>query len=179
MTRDERPKASAFVGVSLDGFLARLDGTLDFLDPWGSHDHGYTSFFATIDTLVFGRKTWDFVQSAITQGTPWPYEGKRVVVLTHRPIQPEHGELVWAGELAPLLRDLHAKGSKHLYADGGAVIRQFLAEGVLDSLTMSIVPCLIGTGLPLFGGVKVESGLKLEGVKSYPNGLAQLHYVRQ
>jgi dihydrofolate reductase len=174
-----RPQTAAFVGVSLDGFLARLDGTLDWLSPWEGHDHGYSSFFSTIDTLIFGRKTWECVASMVAQGTPWPYDGKRCAVLTHRPAKTEHGELVWNQDLALLLADLHAQGSKRVYVDGGTVIRQFLAQGLLDSLTLSIVPCLIGTGLPLFGGVAVEKGLVLESVQSFPNGLAQLKYRRQ
>lgn len=175
-----RPRTEAFVGVSLDGFLARPDGTLDFLEPWQGHEHGYTALFARIDTLIFGRATWEFVATMVAQhGMAWPYGGKRCVVLTHRPISTSHGELVRAASPASVLAELAREGSKHVYVDGGVVIRDFLAAGVLDALTVSIVPVLIGEGKPLFGGVKVESGLKLEGTTGFPNGLAQLRYSRQ
>ncbi len=167
-----RPRTSTFVGVSLDGFLARPDGSLDWLTPYEGHEHGYTAFFASIDTLVIGRKTYDFVQTM----SAWPYGDRRCVVMTHRAIASAHGERAYAGEPAALLAELEAEGARHVYVDGGAVIRAFLAAGLLDELTLTIVPCLIGEGLPLFGGVALESGLVLAEVKSFGDRLAQLHY---
>jgi dihydrofolate reductase len=130
-----RPRTSAFVGVTLDGFLARPDGTLG-----------------------------------------WPYQGKRCVVLTHRPLVCSHGEQAYAAEPATVLSRLQEAGAKHVYVDGGVVVRDFLSAGLLDSLTLSVVPVLIGAGRPLFGGVRLESGLHLEGVTSFSNGIAQLRY---
>jgi dihydrofolate reductase len=166
-----RPRTSAFVGVSLDGFLARPDGSLDWLTPFEGEEHGYKSFFESIDTLVIGRKTYEFVLTI-----PWPYGGKRCIVMTHRPLVSRNGERAYAGEPAGLLLQLEAEGARHVYVDGGAVIRAFLAAGLLDDLTMTIVPSLIGEGLPLFGGVKLESGLVLEEVKSFNDKLVQLRY---
>jgi len=171
-----RPRTSAFVGVSLDGFLARPDGSLDWLKPFEGHEHGYTAFIASVDTVVLGRGTHDFVRGMLDQGLPWPYAGKRCVVMTHRPLDARHGERAFAGEPGTLVSGLQAEGARHLYVDGGAVIRGFLAAGLLDALTLSVVPCLIGAGLPLFGGVVLEAGLQLEGVTSFPNGIAQLRY---
>lgn len=166
-----RPRTSAFVGVSLDGFLARLDGTLDWLVQFEGEEHGYTAFFESIDTLVIGKKTYEFVKTIA-----WPYGGKRCIVMTHGTVAGQHGERAFAGEPGTLLAELETQGAKHVYVDGGAVIRTFLAAGLLDELTLTIVPCLIGEGLPLFGGVKLESGLLLEEVKSFNKGLVQMHY---
>jgi dihydrofolate reductase len=157
--------------VSLDGFLARPDGSIDWLTPFEGDDNGYVPFFASIDTLVIGRKTYEFVQTI-----DWPYAGKRCVVMTHRDISGQHGERAYAGEPAALLAELEAEGARHVYVDGGMVIRSFLAAGLLDELTVTFVPSLIGEGLPLFGGVKLESGLVLEQVKPIGDRMVQVRY---
>jgi dihydrofolate reductase len=106
-----RPRTEAFVGVSLDGFLARPDGTLDFLEPWQGHEHGYTALFQRIDTVVFGRATWDFVAAMMAQqAMPWPFVGKRCVVLTHRAISATHGEVVRAATPVRVLDELEREG---------------------------------------------------------------------
>ncbi len=131
-----RPRTSAFVGVSLDGFLARPDGSVDWLRPYEGEEHGYQAFFDSIDTLVVGRKTHDFVLQMVADGLPWPYRGKRCVVITHRQIEGRHDERAYAGEPEPLLDELGAQGARHVYVDGGAVIRQFLAACLLDELSV-------------------------------------------
>jgi dihydrofolate reductase len=171
-----RPSTSAFCGVSLDGFLARPDGRIDWLDPFGGEEHGYQAFIDSVDTLVVGRKTYEFVLSMVASGMEWPYKGKRYVVMTHRPIDGRNQERAFAGEPVALLDELAAEQARHIYVDGGVVIRSFLAAGLLDQLTVSIVPVLIGEGLPLFGGVKLESGLTLEKVSSFAKGIVQLQY---
>lgn len=172
----ERPRTSAFVGVSLDGFLARLDGSIDWLKPFEGGEHGYQAFIAEVDSVVLGRATYDFVLSMLAEGLPWPYQGKRCVVMTHRSLHATNEEHAFEGEPGTLLARLHAEGARHVYVDGGVVIRAFLAAGLLDSLTISVVPSLIGSGRPLFGGVSRELGLTLESVTSFANGIAQLRY---
>lgn len=167
-----RPHTSSFVGVSLDGFLARLDGTIDWLERFEGGEHGYRAFFDSVDTIVVGRKTYDFVLTMKS----WPYRGKRCFVMTHRDVGGHNGERAYSGEPAGILQHLEAEGARHVYVDGGVVIREFLAARLLDELTMTVVPSLIGEGLPLFGGVKIESGLVLVEVKSFGGGLAQMRY---
>jgi dihydrofolate reductase len=171
-----RPRTSAFVGVSLDGFLARPDGSFDWLKPFEGEEHGFTAFFESVDTLVIGRNTYEVVLSMVEPGQPWFYRGKRCVVMTHRAVSGKNGERAYQGELAGLMAELDGEGARHVYVDGGMVIRAFLAARLLDELTMTVVPTLIGEGLPLFGGVKLESGLALEEVKSFPKGMVQLRY---
>jgi dihydrofolate reductase len=163
-----------FVGVSIDGFLAREDGRLDFLGPFEGEDHGYQAFMAGIDALVVGRATYDTVRAF----DAWPWAGKRVVVLTHRPIDARHGETTHEGALGPLVAQLAAEGVGDVYLDGGVAIRQGLAEDLVDEITISTVPRTIGTGRPLFGGAPQTTAWRLGGVRSFPNGLVQARYER-
>lgn len=174
-----RPQVSVFVGVSLDGFLARRDGTLDFLDGYGNSDHGYQAFFDAVDTVAMGRGTYDFLQGVVAGGIAWPMTGRRCLVLTHRPVDGRHGERAFAGEPPELLEMLAAEGARHVYIDGGVVIRSFLARDLVDRMVVSVVPELIGEGLPLFGGVRLEGKLELESSEAYPDGLVQLRYRRR
>lgn len=171
-----RPRTSGFVGVSLDGFLARPDGRLDWLEPFEAVEHGYRAFIDSVDTVVVGRKTYEFVLHMLGSGLPWAYPGKRCVVMTHRAVDGRNQERAFAGEPETLLDQLAAEGARHAYVDGGVVLRSFLASGLLDELTLSVVPCLIGAGLPLFGGVSLESGLTLEHATSFSNGVVQMRY---
>jgi dihydrofolate reductase len=172
----KRPRTSTFVGVSLDGFLARSDGSVDWLKPFEGEEHGYLEFFKSIDTIVIGRRTYDFVLGMLRSGLSWAYGDKRCVVMTHRPVEGRNGERAFSGEPGALLNELEAEGARHVYVDGGVVIRSFLAAHLLDHITVSVVPVLLGTGFSLFGGVVLESGLTFEKATSFKNGLVQLRY---
>jgi dihydrofolate reductase len=167
-------RISVFVGVSIDGFLAREDGRFDFLAPFEGHDHGYVDFMRTIDALVVGRATYDTVLAF----AEWPWTGKRVVVLTHRPIEARHGETAHAGALAPLAARLAAEGVRRVYLDGGIAIRQALEEDLIDDMTISTVPRTIGAGRPLFGGTAGTVAWTLASASTYSNGIAQARYER-
>jgi dihydrofolate reductase len=166
------PRFSVFIATSLDGYIARPDGNIDWLQIVHPLDesHGYDAFFASIDALVVGRGTYD-----TAAGFPeWPYAGKRVVVLTRRPAEPREGVTFAAGtarEIAATLGD-----AKRVYVDGGDVIRQFLAADLIDDMTISIVPILLGDGLRLFDRGIAEHRLELENQRSWPSGLVQLRY---
>lgn len=172
----QRPLCSAFIATSLDGYIARPDGTFDFLSivERPNEDYGFAEFFATIDALVIGRHTYE-----TALGFPeWPYAGKRCIVLTHRETETLHGEQFFAGEPAALIEQLAHSGAQRLYVDGGAVIRQFLLENLIDDLTLSIIPVLLGQGIPLFGPEIPEQRLSLKSSKVYESGLVQLCYGR-
>ncbi len=169
------PTVSVFCGVSLDGFLARADGSFDFLDEAGSEPHGYTEFMATVDTLVIGRNTYEVVAAF----PEWPYEKKRVVVLSSSPIDLSTARGVveqMAGRPAEILAKLAASGAKHIYLDGGITVQRFLREGLVDRLTISKVPVLIGRGIPLFGSLPRDVKLKHVATKSYATGLVKSEY---
>ena len=127
-----------FIATSLDGFIARRDGGIDWLSivETPGEDYGYATFFADVDALILGRGTYD-----TALGFPaWPYGDKRCIVLTHGSRESRHGERFHAGAPGPLLEELHAAGVRRIYVDGGAVIRLFLREGLIDDITLSIVP---------------------------------------
>jgi len=172
----QRPRCSVFIATSLDGFIARPDGTFDFLSivERPNEDYGFADFFATIDALVIGRNTYETALSF----PDWPYAGKRCVVLTHREAPSVHGEQFFAGEPEALLEQLAMAGAQRLYVDGGAVIREFLRNHLIDDLTVSIVPVLLGQGVSLFGSEVPEQRLQLSSSKAYESGLVQLCYTR-
>lgn len=168
-------KISVFVGTSVDGFIARPNGALDFLPPGGGEPHGYNEFIATVDVIVIGRKTFETVLAM----EAWPYAGKRVVVLSSRPIDASKaGGAVeqMAGAPAEIVAQLEATGARHLYIDGGITIQGFLRVGLVQSLVITRVPVLIGQGVPLFGALPNDLQLRHVATRNYASGLVQSEY---
>jgi dihydrofolate reductase len=168
-------KSSVFVGTSLDGFIARTDGELDFLDQGGGEPHGYEEFMATVDALVIGRKTFETVLSF----GEWPYGEKRVFVLSTRSLPPvPSGAVVehLSGEPAEIWSQLDARGIQHIYVDGGITIQKFLRAGLIQRLIISRVPVLIGQGVPLFGALAHDVILRPVATRQYAGGLVQTEY---
>lgn len=170
-------KVSVYIAASLDGFIARLNGNLDWLPAGGEggEDFGYAEFVSNIDHVVMGRFTFEKV---LTFGG-WHYD-KKVIVLTSRDLNlpPELEGKAEALCLSPreLIHELEGRGVKHIYLDGGVTIQRFLREGLVDEMTITTIPILLGEGLPLFG--KLEKDVKLELVKSelFRNGFVQNRY---
>lgn len=164
------PSCFVFIATSVDGFIARKDGGIDWLKlvERPGEDYGFQAFFDTIDTLVIGRGTYDIVRAFDS----WPYPGKRVVVMTHRPLVPIANETFFDGEPAALVAQLGAEGVKRIYVDGGKVISQFLDAGLIEQLTISQVPVLLGSGLPLFSS-GVEQRLTLVESRTFASGLVR------
>src|SRR5258705_4019378 len=167
---------SVFVGPSLDGFIARRNGDLDFLPPGGGEPHGYDEFIASVDCIVIGRNTFEKV---LTLG-PWQYGDKRVVVLSSRPVDlsAARGGVVeqMAGPPAEIASKLAASGAHHLYVDGGITIQEFLRAGLIQRLIITRVPVLLGDGIPLFGTLQRDIRLRHVATKHYPSGLVQSEY---
>jgi dihydrofolate reductase len=168
-------KASVFVGVSVDGFMARLDGSLDFLPPGGGEPHGYTEFMASVDALVIGRKTYETVLGF----DEWPYGDKPVFVMSTHALAPHPTDAIVEhvqGLPASVLSKLADRGIRHVYVDGGVTIQGFLDAGLVQHLIITRVPVLIGTGIPLFGPVARDISLKHVATRHYPSGLVQSEY---
>jgi dihydrofolate reductase len=167
---------SVFVGTSVDGFIARPNGDLDFLPPGGGEPHGYNEFMASVDALVIGRKTFETVLAF----PAWPYGDKRVVVLSSRPVDLSavRGGVVeqMAGPPAEIVRKLAASGARHLYVDGGVTIQGFLRAGLVQRLVITRVPVLIGDGIPLFGNLPRDVRLHHVATRHYPSGLVKSEY---
>lgn len=170
-----RPETAAFLGVSLDGFIAGPNHELDWLERGGGppEDHGFAAFYGSVDALLIGRRTWEVV----ARFPEWPYGAKPVHVLTHRPAEARHGERFHAGPPAEVLAALGASGVGRVYVDGGAVVSQVLAAGLLDELTVSILPVVLGAGIRLFQATGPERWLTLESSRPFAGGMVQLRYV--
>lgn len=168
-------KASVFVGVSVDGFMARTDGGLDFLPEGGGEPHGYDEFMKTVDALVIGRKTYETV---LGFGV-WAYGEKPVFVLSSRELAPPPAGAVvqrMFGEPKDIASRLGERGIRHAYVDGGLTIQGFLRAGLIQRLIVTRVPVLIGTGIPLFGTLARDIKLKHIATRSYASGLVQSEY---
>lgn len=168
---------SIFIGVSLDGFIARRNGALDFLPAGGGESHGYDEFMAGVDAIVIGRNTFETV---LGFGPPWPYGGKRVVVLSNRPLDltvVKGGRVEqMAGEPAQIVARLAASGAPNLYIDGGVTIQGFLRAALIQRLIITRVPVLIGEGIPLFGPLPRDIRLRHIATRHYPSGLVTSEY---
>lgn len=172
---------SVFAATSLDGYIAREDGSIDWLlqanrlMPAGE-DCGYARFFASVDALVMGSNSYEMVRSF----TPWPYGDKRVVVLSRRGLTIAHelNGTVTASAVAPaqLVAQLAAEGLRHLYIDGGKTIQSFLRAGLIDDLTITVIPVLLGAGRPLFGPLPRDIHLEHLTSRSWDFGFVQHHY---
>ncbi len=173
-------KVSVYIAVSIDGFIARTDGDIEWLHSYSesdeNEDYGYEEFMSSVDALIMGRKTFEKVLSF----EKWPYGNKTVVVLSSSSVAiPEKlGKHIEASSLDPseLLANLSKRGINHVYIDGGKTIQSFLCAGLVNEFTITYIPHLIGNGIPLFGALKDDVLLKHIYTKSYSNSLVQSKY---
>ena len=170
--------ASVFIGTSVDGFIARLNDSFDFLPEGGGEPHGYNEFFASVDALVIGRRTFEIVLAL----PEWPYGDKRVIVLSTQKLKldllkvPAGIVEQMQGSPREIVSKLEGRGIRHIYVDGGVTVQGFLREGLIQRLIITRVPVLIGEGIPLFGTLPKD--VRLEHVKTqhYPSGLVKTEY---
>jgi len=176
-------KVSVYIATSLDGFIARRDGALDWLDEANTtvpdgEDCGFSAFIDSVDVLIMGRKTYEKVLSF---GLAWPYGRTPVVVLSHNPIAfPSNvpDTVTHSSEPArDLVERLYDAGIEHVYVDGGSTIQGFLSEGLIDEITLTVIPVILGDGIPLFGSV--ERDIKLTHIRTttYDFGFVQTTYT--
>jgi dihydrofolate reductase len=173
-------RASVFIGTSLDGFIAREDGDIEWLTGEAGadsvEDHGYYAFYDTVDALVMGRATF----AKVLTFDQWPFEGKPVVVLSSRGVEipPElAGKVeVMSGTPAEVVARLEARGVRHAYVDGGVTIQRFLAAGLIQRMVITRGPVLIGQGIPLFGALPADVRLHHVETRAFPSGFVQSTY---
>jgi len=166
-----------FIAQSLDGYIARPDGGIDWLRPFDSVDYGYERFVAEIGTVVMGRASYDLARSF----GDWHYAAQRSLVVTSRPLDDDAPPTVTrvGADFKKLVNALRAAAGKDVWVMGGAkTINTFLAQDAIDRIDLFVVPVLLGEGLPLFAAGRPESALKLAGTQTYDKGLARLSYVR-
>lgn len=176
-------KASVYIATSLDGFIARANGGLDWLpgvesEDNSGEDYGYHAFMDSVDYLVMGRNTFDIV---LGFGGEWHYGEKRIVVLSSRPVEISEriaDTVEWmSGTPREIVEQLAERGAQHLYVDGGVTIQRFLNEGLLQQLIITRIPVLIGDGIPLFGPLPHDIKLRHVETQSYANGMVQSRYL--
>ena len=162
-----------FIATSLDGYIAGPDDDLSWL--FTDADYGFSDFYAGVDTLLMGRGTFDAVRGM----GPWPYPNKRTVVVSRKAdlaVDMPNVE-VHSGDLVSLIQRLEEEGRHNVWlVGGGELVRSFLEKGLLDRITVSMHPILLGKGVPLFPGGFHRTMLLLEDTKSFEGGLVQLNY---
>jgi dihydrofolate reductase len=171
--------AHVFIATSLDGFIARPDGDIDWLLQRDdqTEDHGYSAFIADKDVIVMGRGTYEKVLTFDS----WFYDLPVVVLseqLADSPV-PEalKGKLRFSS-LTPreMMEQLERQGVRRVYVDGGQLVQSFLREGLVADMVITTVAVLIGSGRPLFGGLEQDVDLKLVSSRCFPSGLVQSTY---
>lgn len=172
---------SLFIAASLDGYIAKPNDDLSFLKrvEKEGEDYGYAAFTSTIDTIILGRKTYDWVLGKI--GASHYDNGDRAVYVITRTARPAVGKTkFYTGDLAELVRELKGKSGKNIYCDGGAeIIDELLKNDLIDELIISVIPVLLGNGTRLFKDGRPEQELELVNTKTFDTGLIQLHYRRK
>ena len=172
---------SLYIATSLDGYIAKPNDDLSFLKlaEKEGEDYGYAEFTSTIDTIILGRKTYDWVLKEI--GTSHYDNGKRSVYVITRTERQDVGKTkFYTGNLAELVAQLKSENGKNIYCDGGAeIINELLTIDLIDEFIISIIPVLVGNGTRLFKDGRPEQQLELLNAKTFDTGLTQLHYRRK
>lgn len=171
-------KLVLYIAMSLDGYIAKPDDNLDFLSmvEQEGEDYGYAEFGQSIDTVIIGRKSYDKV---ISMGYAYPHADKNVYIIS-RTARPDVGTMqYYTGSLPALVAQLKSEPGKNIYCDGGAeIVNLLLRDDLIDELIISIIPTVLGDGVPLFKPGRPERTLKLLSTRAFDKGLVQLHYQR-
>lgn len=175
-------KCSVFIATSVDGFIAKEDGSVDWLHTAENPeaDMGMNEYMSSIDCMIMGRKCMDMISSMNLTPEQWPYENTKIIVLSNTLKEaPENlkGKVeMYSGDLQVLVSKLENKGFKHAYIDGGTTVQAFINLKLINEITITRIPILLGKGKPLFG--KTFKDIKLEEAKAivFPNDFIQLKY---
>ncbi|PTM01862.1 MAG: dihydrofolate reductase [Bacteroidetes bacterium] len=170
------PKVILYISCSLDGYLAGPENDLSFLEKVhiAGEDYGYTTFVDGVDSVIVGRKTYQWV---IDQGFEYPHADKETYIITRNTRESEGKRHFYTGDLKQLVAELKNRGSKDIYCDGGAeIVNLMLKQKLIDEIILSVVPVILGDGTPLFKNGLPKSELTLLNSQSYASGLVQLHY---
>ncbi|MBD2532668.1 dihydrofolate reductase [Nostoc flagelliforme FACHB-838] len=172
-------KVTLYIAASLDGYIARSDGGIDWLSILDieGEDYGYSDFYESIDAIVLGSKTYE-VGLGFDQ---WPYPEKKSFVFTQRHLQSDRDDVVFvSGSVKQALADIKAQGLENIWlVGGGELINSFLQHSLIDEYIISTIPIILGGGIYLFPPPTPEEKLELISSKQYPNGLLQTHYRRK
>ena len=171
------PEVIYYVAASLDGYIGPPDGSVTWLSPFegGSEDYGYTHFFASVDSVLLGRKTYE---QSLTF-SQWPYKGKRCWVSSRHKPKATPGVAVTQDSPAKVIHELKAQGLRRAWlVGGGELAGAFRAEGLIKEYIVSVVPIILGAGVRMFGEDGSPERLTLVESQRYPSGIIQLRYVK-
>jgi len=172
------PEVIYYVAASLDAYIATTDGGVDWLAPFESagEDYGYADFYASIDAVLLGSRTY----KQCLGFAEWPYPGKPCWVFSKRRLKPARRDVsVTARSPREVLAELEARGYRRAWlVGGGKLAASFRAKGLITEYIVSVVPVVLGAGIPLFASRGLKESLTLAGSKPYPSGLVQLRYRR-
>jgi dihydrofolate reductase len=170
-------KVILYIAASLDGYIAKPEDNLSFLSTVEkeNEDYGYMTFMSTVDTVILGRKTYDW----ILDNADFPFSDKETYVITRFP-GPGTGKIIfYTGNIKDLMLKLKSEEGKNIYCGGGAeIVNEFLNDDLIDEFVISIIPILIGRGIQLFQDGRPEQKLVLVSAKWFETGLVQIHYRR-
>jgi dihydrofolate reductase len=172
-------KVSVFIAASVDGYIAREDNSIDWLENPSKNpdqDYGYQEFIKSIDAILMGRNTFNVVNDL----KDWSINGMPIFVLTHHPMTLQLGKYenvqTIQGEPSEVIIELENRGFNHLYIDGGKTITEFLSKSLVDEMIITRIPILLGKGIPLFGLLEKEFNLELVSTIDFKDGLVQNKY---
>jgi len=164
-----------YIAMSLNGFISKPNDDLTFLSivEKEGEDYGYSDFISSVDTVIIGRKTYDWV----TKNFDFPHADKNTYVIT-RSARPNNGKVVfYTGDLTKLVISLKQMNGKTIFCDGGAeIVNELLLNKLIDEIIISVIPVLVGNGIKLFNNGRPEQKLNLIKSKTFTTGLTQLHY---
>jgi dihydrofolate reductase len=170
------PEIVYYVAASLDGFIATPDGRVEWLAPFeaSGDDYGYAAFLASVDVLLLGRTTYEQV---LTFG-PWPYAGKLSMVFSRRPLAPEAGVTLTARSPVDVAAELDARNLRRAWlVGGGALAASFRAAALITEYIVSVMPVVLGGGVPLFAADGPQERLRLIESTPFESGVIQARYV--
>ncbi|WP_010251209.1 dihydrofolate reductase family protein [Myroides injenensis] len=165
-----------YISCSIDGYIAQVNDDLSFLNivAQEGEDYGYNSFISSVDTVILGKRTYDWVTKATGE---YHHLDKESYVITHRELPKEGNVHFYNGDISELIMSLKKKQGANIFCDGGAqIVHALLNERLIDEVIISFIPILLGGGIKLFNEGFPLQNLKLLSSKNYPSGLVQLHY---
>jgi dihydrofolate reductase len=170
------PTLQLYIAASLDNYIARPDGSTDWLPTETGEDYGYDAFLEGVDTVVMGAKTYETI---LGFGIEWPYPQQKSYVFTRKTDRPADPNVRFISEdPCDFVRKLKAQPGKDIWLAGGGQINTLLLEaGLIDELILFIQPIVLGNGLPLFAGKVTDSSFEVKASKAYPSGMLQLNLL--
>jgi dihydrofolate reductase len=171
-------KVILYISMSLDGYIARVDGDISFLSlmEQKDQDYGYADFNKTVDTVIVGRKSYDKV---VSMGFKYPHNDKDVFIISKTRHENSGSFKYYSGSLKTLVSGLKSKPGKNIYCDGGSlIVNELLKENLIDEFIISVIPIILGDGIELFTRGRPEISLRLINCEKFETGLVQIHYEK-